>query len=118
MFARLSARAVFLGAAVALIFFGVGLIGLGIAAGLEPLVGPAWADVITGAIFLLPPLIWAIAVLSTRPRRSALADNPGARQVMAAIFTALAKETPWVAVVGAGLVGVVDLFLSRNKSRK
>src|SRR5512146_564293 len=118
MFARLGAKAVLLGTAVALVFFGVGLIGLGIAAGLEPLVGPVWADVIVGAIFLLPPMIWAIALVSSRPPRPALADNPGARQIMAAIFTALAKETPWIAVVGAGLAGVVDLILSRNKSKK
>jgi hypothetical protein len=119
MFARLSAKAVLLGAAVALVFFGVGLIGLGIAASLEPLVGAAWADIITGAIFLLPPLIWAIALVSTRPpARATLADSPGARQIVTAIFAALAKETPWIAVVGAGLAGVAELFLNRNKPRK
>ena len=116
MFARLSARAVVLAAAVALVFFGVGLIGLGIAASLTPRMGAAWADVVTGAIFLLPPLIWAIALMSSRPPRPA--DNSGARQIMTAIFAALAKETPWIAVVGAGLAGVADLFLNRNKAKK
>ena len=118
MFARLSAKAVFLGAAIALVFFGVGLIGLGIAASLTPTVGAAWADVIAGAVFLLPPLIWALAVISSRPPRPAIADNSGARQIMTAIFAALAKETPWIAVVGAGLAGVADLFLNRNKTGK
>jgi len=117
MFARLSAKAVLLAAAIALVFFGVGLIGLGIAASLEPMVGAAWADVITGAIFLLPPLIWAIALVSSRPPRPAI-ENAGARQIMTAIFAALAKETPWIAVVGAGLAGVADLFPNRNKPRK
>ena len=117
MFARLSAKAVLLGAAVALVFFGVGLIGLGIAASLEPLVGPAWADIITGAIFLLPPLIWAIALVTSRPSRPAV-DNAGARQIMTAILAAVAKETPWIAVVGAGLAGVAEMFLNRNKPKK
>jgi hypothetical protein len=117
MFARLSAKAVLLAAAIALVFFGVGLIGLGIAASLTPAVGTAWADVIAGAIFLLPPMIWALALVSSRPPRP-IADNSGARQIMTAIFAALAKETPWIAVVGAGLAGVADLFLNRNKTGK
>jgi hypothetical protein len=118
MFARLSAKAIFLVIAMALTFFGVGLIGLGIAASLVPFVGTAWADAIAGAIFLLPPLIWAIAVISARPRRRAQPENPGARQIMGAIFAALAKETPWIAIVGAGLAGAAEMFLNRNKPRK
>ncbi len=118
MFARLSAKATFLAIAIALVFFGVGLIGLGIAAGLTPLVGAPWGDVITGAIFLLPPLIWALAVVSARPARPAAPVNSGSRQIMTAIIAALAKETPWIAVVGAGLAAAADLFLNRNKSQK
>ena len=37
---------------------------------------------------------------------------------MNSLFTALARETPWVAVVGAGLVGAANLFLNRNKAKK
>ncbi len=37
---------------------------------------------------------------------------------MNSIFTALARETPWAAVVGAGLLGVTNLFLNRNKNKK
>ncbi|MGZ5921023.1 MAG: hypothetical protein ACXWLJ_03810 [Rhizomicrobium sp.] len=118
MFARLSAKAILLAAAIALIFFGVGLIGLGIAAGLEPFVGAPWADAIAGGLFLLPPLIWAGAIVSTRPARPAPPANAGARQIMTAIFAALAKETPWIAIVGAGLAGAADLFLNRNKPQK
>jgi hypothetical protein len=118
MFARLSAKAIVLAAAVALVFFGVGLIGLGIAASLEPYVGTAWADAIAGTLFLLPPLIWAIAVISARPPRQAQQADAGSRQIMTAIIAALAKETPWIAVVGAGLAGAANLFLSRNKNRK
>ena len=114
MFARLSAKAVLLAAAMAFAFFGIGLIGFGIAASLTPYVGAAWGNVIAGAIFLLPPLIWAIAVISVPPRRRpAERANP----LMAAIIGALAKETPWIAVVGAGLAGVAELFLNRNKTR-
>lgn len=117
MFARLSAKAVLLAAGVALVFFGVGLIGLGIAASLEPFVGAAWGDAITGALFLLPPLIWALAIISARPARPAPVDT-GSRQIMTAIIAALAKEAPWIAVVGAGLAGAANLFLNRNKAGK
>jgi len=118
MFARLSAKAILLAAGIALVFFGVGLIGLGIAASLEPFVGVPWADAIAGTLFLLPPLIWAMAIVSTRPARSAASASSGSRQIMTAIFAALAKETPWIAVVGAGLAGAADLFLNRNKPEK
>jgi hypothetical protein len=117
MFARLSAKAILLAAAIALVFFGVGLIGLGIAASLTPLVGAPWGDAITGALFLLPPLIGAVAIVSSRPVRPA-ASVDGSRQIMTAIIAALAKETPWIAVVGAGLAGAANLFLNRNKSQK
>ena len=118
MFARVGAKAIFLVVGVALVFFGVGLIGFAIAAGLAPLVGGAWGYAIAGGIFLLPPLIWAIIVMSTRPARPSMADSSGTRQIVTAVFTALARETPWVAMVGAGLLGVANLFLNRNKSRK
>jgi hypothetical protein len=117
MFARLSAKAIVLAAGIALVFFGVGLIGLGIAASLEPFVGAAWGDAITGALFLLPPLIWALAIMTARPARPTAVDT-GSRQIMTAIIAALAKETPWIAVVGAGLAGVANLFLNRNKAGK
>jgi hypothetical protein len=116
MFARLSAKAVLLAAGIALVFFGVGLIGLGIAASLEPFVGAAWANAITGALFLLPPLIWAIAIISIRPPRQEA--NAGSRQIMGAIMAAVAREKPWIAVVGAGLAGAANMFLNRNKTRK
>jgi hypothetical protein len=118
MFARLSAKAIVLVAGVALVFFGVGLIGLGIAASLEPFVGAAWGDAITGALFLLPPLIWALAIISARPAPRPAPVDAGSRQIMTAIIAALAKETPWIAVVGAGLAGVANLFLNRNKAGK
>jgi len=32
-----------------------------------------------------------------------------------ALFAAIAKETPWVAIVGAGLVAAAEIFISRRK---
>jgi hypothetical protein len=116
MFARLCAKAFLVMAGVALIFFGVGFIVLGIATALKVYVGAAWGDVIAGLIFLVPPLIWALAVNSTRPPKPPISS--GTRQIMTVLFAALAKETPWIAVVGAGLAGAADMFLNRNKSQK
>ncbi len=116
MFARLGAKAFLLMVGVALIFFGVGFIVLGIATALAPYVGAAWGDVIAGAIFLVPPLIWALAIASTRPSKPAMSS--GTRQIITALIALLAKETPWVAVVGAGLASAADVFLNRNKAKK
>jgi hypothetical protein len=113
MFARIGAKLLLAMVGVALIFFGVGFIVLGIATALAPYVGAAWGDVIAGAIFLVPPLIWALAIASTRPPKPAMPSG-----IVAALFAALAKETPWIAVVGAALAGATDMFLKRNKSQK
>ena len=116
MFARLSAKTVLVAVAVALVFFGVGLFGLAIATALAPYFGAAIGYAIAGAILLLPPLLWALIIVSIRPARRMQPE--GGRELMNSLFTALARETPWAAVAGAGLVGVVNLFLNRNKNKK
>ncbi len=115
MFARLGAKAVFLVMALALVFFGAGLLALAIAAVFAPLVGPAWGDAIAGAILLLPPLLWAVAVSLSRPVRP---QPPPPSGILRALFGAVARETPWIAVLGAGLAGAAEMFLNRNKPRK
>lgn len=115
MFARLGAKAFLLMVGVALIFFGVALIEFGIAAALKPFLGPVWGDVLAGAIFLFPPLLWALAVVSTRPARR---PSSGMGPIMTTLFAVLAKETPWIAVLGAGLASAAELFLNRNKAKK
>jgi hypothetical protein len=101
-------------AAVALVFFGIGLIGLAIATVLTPRFGAAGGYAIAGAILSGPPLLWAV-IVAARPRR---APPAGTRDLMTSIFSALARETPWAAVVGAGLVGVANLVLNRHKTKK
>ena len=117
MVARLGAKLVFVAAAVALVFFGIGLIGLAIATALVPFVGTALGYAVAGAILLLPPLLWAVIASASRPVRQ-VPKNSGGRELMNSLFTAMARETPWAAVVGAGLVGVANLFLNRNKNKK
>ena len=117
MVARLGAKLGFVAAAVALVFFGIGLLGLAIATALVPFVGTALSYAIAGAILLLPPLLWAVIASASRPVRQ-VPENSGGRELMNSLFTAMARETPWAAVVGAGLVGVANLFLNRNKNKK
>jgi H+/gluconate symporter-like permease len=115
MFARIGAKAVLLVIALAAVFFGIGLLALSIAVALAPLVGQAWGDAIAGAILVAPPLLWALIVSLSAPppRRPAVSSG-----VLGALFGAVARETPWLAVVGAGLAGAAEMFLKRNKSGK
>jgi hypothetical protein len=117
MVARLSAKLVFVAAAVALVFFGIGLIGFSIATALVPFVGAALGYAIAGGILLLPPLLWAVIASASRPPVKPVQEG-GGRELMNSLFTAMARETPWAAVVGAGLIGVANLFLNRNKNKK
>ncbi len=114
MLTRLTAKLVMVAAAIALVFFGIGLIGLAIATLLTPHFGAAGGYAIAGAIMLVPPLLWAAIVCIARPP---CREAPPNRDLMNSIFSGLARETPWAAVVGAGLVGVANLFLNRNKPK-
>jgi predicted dinucleotide-binding enzyme len=115
MFARLIAKAILAAAGIAMAFFGVGLLGTALALALAKTVGVVDAYALAGAVLLVPPLIWVIVKLSSRPKkRAATADSELTRVLLAAV----AKETPWVAIIGAGLVGAANMFLNRSKSPK
>ena len=116
MLARLTAKAIFAVAAIAMAFFGIGLLGMALASALAATLGVAGSYAVAGAVLFLPPLFWAIVTLLSRPRKPppAAANNDLTRVLLAAV----AKETPWVAIVGAGLVSAVNMFLNRNKAKK
>jgi hypothetical protein len=113
MLARLSAKAVLLAVGLGMAFFGVGLLGVALATSLFAQFGAAGAYAIAGGVLLLPPLFWAVGKLLFRPKRP-----PPPSGLMAMVIAALAREAPWAAVAGAGLTGLVEMFLNRNKSGK
>ena len=115
MFARLTAKAVLAAAALAMAFFGIGLLGMALASWLVRAIGPVGGYALSGAVLLVPPLLWAVVTHLSRPRKQpASANNELTRVLLAAV----AKETPWIAIIGAGLASAANLFLNRNKSPK
>jgi hypothetical protein len=114
MLARLAAKAVLLAIAIAMAFFGVGLLGMALAGVLTATLGVVGAYAVAGAILLVPPLLWALVIRLSRPRKPPVANNELTRVLLAAV----AKETPWIAIIGAGLASAANLFLNRNKSGK
>jgi hypothetical protein len=52
--------------------------------------------------------------LSRRQKQPPPVNNELTRVLLAAV----AKETPWIAIIGAGLAGAANMFLNRNKSPK
>jgi hypothetical protein len=115
MFARLTAKAILAAAAIAMAFFGIGLIGMAIAAALVSALGPVGGYAVAGIVFLVPPLVWAIVIHMSRPKQ---APPPANNELTRALLAAVAKETPWLAIIGAGLAGAANMFLNRNKSGK
>jgi hypothetical protein len=116
MFAHLTAKAVFAAIVLALAFFGVGFLGMALWSVLIDLLGRAGSYALVGVVFLIPPVVWSLTVCSRHRRAKPDAGNQVhfARTLLAAV----AKETPWAAIVGAGLVGVAETLLNRRKSRK
>jgi len=116
MFARLTAKAVLAGAAIAMAFFGIGLLGMGLASALVAWLGTVGGYALAGVVLLLPPILWAVIVHLTRPKKPAA--QIGGNELTKVLLAAVAKETPWVAIIGAGVAGVANMFLNRNKSSK
>jgi hypothetical protein len=114
MIARLITKAVFLAIALGAAFFGVGLLGFALAHALVGLIGVAGAYAAAGGVLVgFALIVLAILVLS-RPRKKPQANNELTRVLLAS----LAKDMPWLAIIGAGLAGAANMFLNRNKSSK
>jgi hypothetical protein len=114
MVGRLIAKAVFIAIALGAAFFGVGLLGFALAHVLVQALGIAAAYAVAGGLLLAVALLLLAIIVLSRPRKRDVPGNDLTRVLLAAV----AKETPWIAIVGAGLAGVANMFLNRNKSPK
>jgi hypothetical protein len=114
MFARISAKFLFLVAGAACVFFGVGLLGLALVSALTASLGAAGAYALTGGVLLLPVLLWGSIKSMSRLARPAPPPPSG---ILTALIAAVAKEMPWVAIIGTGLAGAAEMFLNRNRSK-
>jgi hypothetical protein len=112
MFARLIAKAVFAAIALAAAFFGTGLLGFALAHALVSALGVAAAYAVAGGVLLAVSLFLLAFFFLSRPKK-----RPP-NELSKVLLGALARETPWMAVVGAGLAAATNLFLNRNKSPK
>ena len=115
MFARLTAKAILVATAIAMAFFGIGLLGMALAGALASALGVVGGYAVTGAGLLAPPLLWAIITRLSQARKP---PPPVDNELTRVLLAAVAKEVPWIAIVGAGLAGAANLFLNRNKSQK
>ena len=115
MFARLTAKAILAAAAIAMAFFGIGLLGMALAIALVAVLGTVGAYAAAGALLLVPPLIWAATLRLSSPRKKPAPVN---NDLMRVLLAAVAKETPWIAIIGAGVAAAANMFLNRNKSPK
>ena len=70
MFARLTAKAILVATAIAMAFFGVGLLGMALAGALATALGVVGGYAVAGAILLTPPMLWAIVTRLSRPAKS------------------------------------------------
>ena len=114
MFARIGAKLLLLVAAAALVFFGVGLLALGLASALVTHFGTAGAYALSGGVMLLAVLAGMGVAALVKPRRPP-PPPPGAFASL--LLGALAKDVPWAAVISAGLAGLTQIILKRRKPR-
>lgn len=110
MFGRLISKAVFLAIILGAVFFGIGLLGFALAHALVSVVGVAAAYAIAGGALFAVALVLLAFMTLLRPRK------PPPSELTKVLLAAVAKETPWLAIVGAGLASAAKMFLNRNKS--
>jgi hypothetical protein len=114
MLARLIAKALVLTAAAALIFFGIGLLGVALALVLTAFLGVAGATAVAGAAMLILALGLVGVMALTKPRRPP-PPPPGAFLTM--LLGAMARDLPWAAVLSAGLAGATEMLLKRSRNK-
>jgi len=112
MFGRLIGKAVFLAIILGAVFFGIGLLGFALAHALVNALGVAAAYAIAGGTLFAIALVLLAFMVLLRPRK------PPPNELTKVLLAAVAKETPWIAIVGAGLASAAKMFLNRNKSSK
>lgn len=115
MFARLTAKAILVATAIAMAFFGIGLLGMALAGALATSLGVVGGYAVAGVVLLTPPVLWALITRLSQPRKP---PPPTENELTRVLLAAVARETPWVAIIGAGLAGVANMFLNRHKSQK
>jgi hypothetical protein len=111
MFGRLISKAIFIAIILSAVFFGIGLLGFALAHALVSAVGVAAAYAIAGGALLAIALVLLVFMALSRPRKP-----PPSSELTKVLLAALAKETPWLAILGAGLASAAKMFLNRNKS--
>ncbi|HEX4302085.1 MAG TPA: hypothetical protein VHZ78_04795 [Rhizomicrobium sp.] len=118
MVMRIAASAVLGVIGLLLVIFGVGYLAAALAAALTPSLGVAGAAAVTGGIFVGPVFVWAIIILlmSRTPAPKPAVSLPSGG-LWLALFGAIAKETPWIAILGAGAVALAEMFFLRGKRK-
>lgn len=113
MIGRLIAKAVLVAVALGAAFFGIGLLGFALAHALVTALGIAAAFGVAGAVLLFVALVLLAILVLSKPGKP-----PVSNELTKVLLAAVAKETPWIAIIGAGLAGAANMFLNRHKSSK
>ncbi|MBL6939789.1 MAG: hypothetical protein ISS15_11325 [Alphaproteobacteria bacterium] len=102
-----------------LLILGVGYLGMAVVTALTPALGAAGAYAVTGGIFVGPAFFWAILtlLLTRKPPPQKAELGSAERGLWTVLFAAIAKETPWIAIAGAGLVAAAEIFLATRKKK-
>jgi LPXTG-motif cell wall-anchored protein len=112
MIGKIAAGIIFLILALAMVWIGVGFAAFAIAATFAPHIGMAWGAAIAAAILLFPAIMTALYFMLRRPPRRGL---EGIERAMVALISSIVNDKPVMAILGAGLVGILGSLFSRKK---
>ena len=117
MLTKLTSNVILSITAAALAFVGMALLGVALAGFLAPYAGILGGYAIAGCLFLAPLLLCAI-VLRIKGEKRAEPTAPPMSDITRTLMSAVARETPWIAALGAGAAAIAEMLLNRRKAGK
>ena len=99
----------------AMIFVGGAFWGVAIALALFPHLGWVGSAAVTGLILLLPPCIWAVVAGFRSPILRPCQPDLTSDSAAMTLLSIWVRDKPLLAVLGAALFGMAEVFLRRIK---
>lgn len=111
MIAKAAAGIVFGFIAVAMILVGVAFAGYATFTALAIPLGAPGAAALTALVMLIGPLLFIVAAALFRPRPKQVLNEA----FVVNLFSGLAKQKPFLAMLGAGLLGAAGILLRKRR---
>ena len=101
--------------AIAALATSVSFLATALANALIVALGPVYGYLTAGGIILTPFLLVVLVLFIKLQRNAVPAASPVTHTLARSLFSAVAREAPWIAAAGAATIAAADVFVNRKK---